>query len=59
MGKELKIMKAYMDWGDEGKPKKDPREVNYKTMNSDIAEIKGNNNRLSKSLKTLSNKLKK
>ena len=59
IGKELKIIKGYMDWSDEGKPKKDPRQTNYQMMHSDIAEIKEGNKRLSKSLKTLLNKLKK
>ena len=59
VGNELKIIKAYMDWSDEGKPKKDPRQTNYQMMHSDIAEIKEGNKRLSKSLKTLLNKLNK
>ena len=53
VGKELKIIKSYMDWRDEGKPKKDPRQTNYQTMNTNIASIKESNKLLSEFLKSL------
>ena len=58
VGKELKIIKSYMDWCDEGKPNKDLRQTNYQTMNSDIASIKESNKLLSEPLKILLKTLK-
>jgi hypothetical protein len=41
VGKELKLMKLYMDWIKEGMPGDDPRQADYENMQAEIAIIKG------------------
>ncbi len=39
-GMELKILKAYMDWQDDGKPGEDARQAKYLKMKEDVAGVK-------------------
>lgn len=39
-GMELKILKSYMDWQDDGKPEEDARQAKYLKMKEEVAGIK-------------------
>ena len=39
-GMELKILKSYMDWQDDGKPEEDARQAKYLKMKEEVAGVK-------------------
>ena len=58
-GRELSLIKAYMEWQTEGKPLRDPREREYLAMQKTIEGIKAEQGELKKKIRAILAKLGK